>query len=314
MNQRTIKIGTRGSLLARAQTDLVLSALRANFSDQTFIEEVLVTQGCQKQSAGEGVQRDKRDWIHELEIGLLNSEIDIAVHSGKDVPVDIAEGTMLLPVLNRESERDVFIGRSDPTQPASWINLPAGSVVGTSSPRRLAQLLHARPDLKIVPHRGNINTRLEKFEASTELSGIVLAAAGLQRISALPARSEFFDLNQMLPAVNQGILAVQFRKSDLLIAELLEKISSPKLQAIFQAERLVVAALGADCHSAMASFADIQGGQLRLRARVLAVDGSALVQTERTAAIDHYQQLAAAVTEDLIAKGALKLLEQAREK
>jgi hydroxymethylbilane synthase len=249
-----MRLGTRGSALALAQARLAAAAIGG---DPEIV--VVQTYGDRERAA-----LDKSKWVAELERALLDGEIDVAVHSAKDVPAELAAGTMLAGALPREDARDVLVGDAPGLEA-----LPAGARVGTASLRRAAQLRATRADLEIVEVRGNVDTRLGRLAAG-QVDALVLAAAGLQRLG----RDEPAVPLNTVPAAGQGVVVLQTRADDAPPALPRDADAWDRLLA----ERACVAALGADCHSAVGAHAvRTGGGVLTLRAWAGAPDGSAWV-------------------------------------
>ena len=309
-NTMNIRLGTRESALALAQANAVKQSLE-QLDDNIQVELVLIkTLGCRKQGTDLASQSDKKDWVHELELALLDHNIDFAVHSAKDIPYAIEPGTTLLSTLKRASPMDVFIGRIDPStrQRVRFDELPQGATVGTASLRRQAQLLMLRPDLHCVEHRGNVPTRIKKLDDSDQLHGIVLACAGIERLSIEGLQYVPFNANDMMPALNQGTLAVQFRESDYNLASLLANLVHPVTQKTFIAERTVAEILKGDCHSAISIYATCKDSMLTLASRVMSPDGQACVEVSELATIKNASELGVKVGEILLAKGADKII------
>jgi hydroxymethylbilane synthase len=311
-SDRVIRLGTRKSALARVQAEMVACALRSSNPLREIVVETFLTSGDRKRSLPD-VARDKRDWISEIEEALVQGGIGLAVHSGKDVPVEIAQGTELLPVLQRETPNDVFVPRDTeicwPNSSGSIIdNLEPGSRVGTASLRRGAQLLNWRSDLEIVELRGNVPTRLEKLSSDTALCGIVIAEAGLLRLDLREVVREALPRFSFLPAVNQGILCVQFAKDNQDLRACLEKLVIPDVHASWLAERAFIAGVGADCHSAVGVFAQVKAGELRIQAQVLSPDGRECLASERCGEIERASALGEELAKTLLNQGAAGIL------
>jgi hydroxymethylbilane synthase len=273
-----VRIATRGSALALTQARWVAEQLPGEH------ELVTVTTSGERGEgpADRGAERDKSRWVDAVERALLDGEADLAVHSAKDVPAQLADGTVLLGSPPREDPRDALLGELRP-----------GARVGTSSLRRRAQLLAAHDDIEVVELRGNVDTRLRKL-ADGEVDAAVLALAGLRRLG----RADGAQPLDLVPAAGQGTLAIQARTG----AEELP-IADPAATACLMAERAVVRVLGADCHSAVGAHC-VPG--LRLVAWVGAADGSAWVRDELTG--DDPEALGVAVAERLLAAGGRELL------
>ena len=283
-----MRIGTRGSALALAQAGWVAERL-----DPPAELVPIVTSGDRRRAVD-----DKREWVAELEDALLRGDVDLAVHSAKDVPVAIAAGLTLAGAPAREDPADVLCGAP------SLDGLAEGARVGTSSLRREAQLRARRPDLEVVELRGNVDTRLRKL-ADGEADAIVLAAAGLARLGRSDAADAALDF---VPAAGQGTLVLQAREGDLATAEAVAHLRDAATEAALAAERAVVAGLGADCRSAVGVHAVETGGTpaVHLRAFVGSPDGSAWLTDELAG--DDPAALGAEVAGRLLAAGAGELL------
>jgi hydroxymethylbilane synthase len=271
-----LRLGTRGSKLALRQTELVGSYFKSEGYEVEIVP--LVSRGDRKQGTPEAACGDKRDWIAGLEEAVLEGQVDLTVNSSKDIPLDILEGTRVLPVLPRASSRDLLVVREDGAR--SFDELTAGAVIGTASLRRKAFILSKRPELNFQPVRGNITTRLETLSSDSSLSGIVLAEAGLNRLDISGFR--FLDIpgEILIPAVNQGTLAVQFdKRREDLAALVLKSVSRAEL-LIWEAEREVIRVLGADCRSAVGVLGKETGGRIRLTAAVCSLDGKRRIEEE----------------------------------
>ncbi len=272
-----ITLGTRPSKLAQWQTAHTLAQLQAAWPGLNFRIVTLTTEGDRildrplPEIGGKGV------FTAELESALRSSEIDLAVHSLKDLPIDPAPGLCLGSVSERASAQDVLISAAGHSLAA----LPQGARVGTSSLRREAQLRAVRPDLKILPLRGNVDTRLRKAQEG-EYDAIVLAAAGLERLELAASITQYLPFELMLPAPGQGVLAVQCRADDADLLQLLRPIhNEPAFRAV-TAERAFLAGLGGGCSAPVAAYAENQGQNLRLRGLVAAPDGKCVIRLSAT--------------------------------
>lgn len=275
----TLRVGTRASSLSRRQTDWVVQQLRR-------VDPRLEFQVVSVRTAGDRSRRPIPElggagWFtRELERALADGAVDLVVHSLKDLPTEPTPGLLVAAVPAREDPRDCLVGPW-PTLDA----LPAGARVGTTSPRRKAQLLAYRRDLQVVPLRGNVDTRLRKVEAG-EVDGAVLAAAGLLRGGWQDRIRQLLDPEVMLPAPAQGALAVQVREGDRALVELASRIDDAAAHAAVRAERAFLQALGGGCTLPVGALATVEGGRLRLRVRVLSADGSRHVSVEQEGAPD----------------------------
>ena len=285
MNPLTpIRIATRGSALALAQANMVLAQLRAAFPGEQFELQIIKTTGDKLQTASlASPNLPKGLFTKEIEDALLDGQADLAVHSLKDLPTELPAGLQLGAVSIRVDVRDVLITRRSPapdSQPATLSSLPPGATVATSSTRRRAQMLDRRPDLNIVPIRGNVGTRLRKLAEQPELHATVLAAAGLERLhfshdgTAELAGPDIPDgllasaisVEEMLPCVGQAALGIEIRENDVRLERIVAALNHPVTQACVMAERAFLRGMGGGCQLAVGAYAEVSGTSLRLRA------------------------------------------------
>lgn len=261
-------LGTRGSPLALAQAHKVASALEvANHWPADHIQiQVVETTGDRVQDRPLAEIGGKQLWTKELDRALMDKEVDFCVHSLKDVEAIRPREITIAAVRPRGDVQDRLIGAESIDQ------LPEGAIVGTSSPRRKAQLLSIRPDLKIVPLRGNVQTRLAKLKAG-EVQATLLAGAGLRRLGMGNVGTPI-PFEQMLPAPTQAVIAIECRANDTMTQSMLTIIDDQTTHALIRAERAFTAALGGSCHSPVAAYAELEEGKIRLRAQLLSEDGS----------------------------------------
>lgn len=259
-------IATRESRLALWQAEHVRDLLRARCGRDAALLG-MTTRGDQILDRTLAKVGGKGLFVKELEAALADGRARLAVHSLKDVPMDLPAGFVLAAVLEREDPRDAFVS----SRQARLEDLPHGAVVGTSSLRRHAQLLSLRPDLRIEPLRGNLDTRLRKLDDGS-YDAIVLAAAGLQRLGLGERMRMRFEPEQMLPAAGQGALGIEVRADDDELRTLLAPLEHRPTALATQAERAVSRALGGSCSLPLAAYADLQGSRLRVRARLGATD------------------------------------------
>lgn len=275
------RFGTRGSALALWQTRHVMALLTAAQPDIQAEYEIIVTRGDQIVDTPLPLIGGKGVFTAELEAALRDGRIDAAVHSLKDLPTDAPEGLIIGAIPARGSAADALISREGYT----LATLPAGARVGTSSPRRKAQLLHRRPDLQVIDIRGNVDTRLRKALAvDGDYDALVLAQAGLERLGRLEAVSEVLAFADMLPAPGQGALAAQCR-ADAASRARLTVIDDAATRAAVTAERAFLAGLGGGCSVPVAAYGAWERDQLWLRGRVTAPDGSRQIDVETRAPI-----------------------------
>ena len=276
-----LRIGTRGSALALAQAAELkarLAATHAELAAPDAIETVVIrTSGDAILDRSLAAIGGKGLFIKEIEEALLDRRIDLAVHSLKDLPTFLPEGLALAAHLPREDVRDVWFS----PRAARLAELPPGASVGTSSPRRQAQLLFARPDLTILPLRGNVETRLRKVEAG-EVDAAVLALAGLKRLGLAARATAVLSPQEMLPAAAQGAIGIELRQGDERAYAFAAAIDDAPTATRVTAERAVLAALGGSCRTPIAALAEIgERGTLTLTAMIIRPDGSERLMTER---------------------------------
>lgn len=296
-----IRIGTRGSKLALAQAHEIRSRLLAVHSEliQRDIEIVVI-----KTTGDSILDRNLEDiggkglFTKEIEEALLEGAVDIAVHSMKDVPAHMPQGLVIDCTPEREDPRDAFISKKY----ASLEALPQGAVLGTSSSRRKAQLLARRPDLQIIPFRGNVLTRLEKLEKG-EAVATMLAVAGLNRIELSHHITAAMNTDVLLPAVAQGAIGVQRRASDERVAELLAPLNHYQTAISVRAERAVLVALEGSCRTPLAAYAEIKGERLHLRTLLASRDGTEIFRANRMGTVDDAEAMGKDAAEELRKKG-----------
>ena len=242
-------------------------------------------------------------FVKELEQGMLAGDADIAVHSMKDVPMHLPEGLHLPVICQREDPRDAFVSNTY----ASLADLPAGSKVGTSSLRRECQLRTHRPDLEVLPLRGNVNTRLAKLDDG-QFDAIILASAGLKRLGFEDRIREAMTPEQSLPAVGQGAVGIETRVDDVEINALLAPLRCPRTWIVVSAERAMNRRLAGGCQVPIAGFALIDGDEVWLRGLVGMPDGSQMLTADARARVEDAEALGEAISENLLAQGADKIL------
>lgn len=272
MSESILRIGTRASRLARAQTDMVAGLLARNGVASEIV--LIKTTGDRIQDRSLADAGGKGLFVKELEEALLDRRIDIAVHSMKDVPVLLPDGLGLGAILPRELPEDVFISR----KAASLKELPAGARIGTSSVRRQAQLLRARPDISCVLLRGNVDTRLAKLEAG-EMDAIILARAGLRRLGLEDCITAVFPIEEWLPSLAQGAVGIEIRTEDRDASVAVSCLNDETTSVELACERAFQAALDGSCRTPIAGLARYDGATLRFAGEVLAPDGKDWVST-----------------------------------
>jgi hydroxymethylbilane synthase len=242
-------------------------------------------------------------FVKELETALENGSADIAVHSLKDVPMNLPEGFMLPCIGEREDPRDAFVSNNF----ANLASLPAGAVVGTSSLRRESQLRARFPHLKIEPLRGNVQTRLRKLDEG-QYAAIILAAAGLKRLGLGERIRDIISSEDSLPAVGQGALGIECRADRADLIEVLSPLHHADTAACVLAERAMSRALSGSCQVPLGGFAEVSGDQLRMRGFVATPDGSRLIRAEHVGNVNDPEALGNAVAQNLLAQGAGEIL------
>lgn len=254
------KIGTRGSRLALAQTQIVQKRLTEHFPEHRFEPVIVKTTGDRFNDVPMKEIGTKGLFIKEIEEYLLDGTIDFAVHSMKDMPAELPEGLVLSKIWKREDPRDVLVLR----EKAALNELPPFAVIATGSLRRKYQLLRLRPDLKIVDIRGNVETRIRKMEEQ-RLDGIVLAAAGLKRLHLEERVTHYFDYDEMIPAPAQGALAIEAAESRSDVIAMLNQFGDEKSARTVAAERHFLSLMGGGCHLPVGAIGEIAGEDICLR-------------------------------------------------
>jgi hydroxymethylbilane synthase len=304
-----IVIGTRGSALARWQAAHVGRTLTEAHPGLAIEERIIVTEGDRHQTGPVLALGGKGVWVKEIEEQLLAGTIDVAVHSLKDVPAELPAGLALVCIPRRADPRDALVSRAGQGLAA----LPAGSRVGTSSLRRVCQVRAARPDLEIDILRGNVDTRLRKV-AEGVVDAAVLACAGLDRLGFADRITERLSVDQMLPAIGQGALALEARADDARVVALCRALSDPAAEVTVAAERALLAGLGVGCRTPVAGHATLQpgdgGGRVLLRALVGRPDASQMIRDEIGGPPDRAADLGHELSRRLLAQGADRILRE----
>jgi hydroxymethylbilane synthase len=298
-NRQTIVVGTRGSELALTQTKWVIDQLVRHRPDLEVQLETVRTEGDILRSASLAQIGGTGVFVKEIEAALLAGEIDLAVHSLKDLPVQQPAGLAIGAVCPREDPRDVLIS----TRAGGLDGLPQGAAVGTGSLRRRAQLLLHRPDLEILDIRGNVGTRLRKLR-DEDLDAIVLAAAGLRRLGHTVREDQYLPLDVMLPAVGQGALAVEVRDGDPVTMPLVAAVNDPMTRAAVLAEMAFLAAFGGGCAVPIGAYAEVIGDTVRLKGIVVSLDGARHLEDEQTGPLHDPDAVGQSLARALLDRGA----------
>jgi hydroxymethylbilane synthase len=303
----TVRIATRGSDLALAQAHYVAGRIAAELGARTELV-VIKTTGDRIQNVSLAKIGGKGLFIKEIEEALLDGRADVAVHSAKDLPAALAPGLVLAAFPERVDPRDALVGR---TPDVRLDNLPKGARIGTGSTRRTALLRATRPDLEIVPLRGNVPTRLSKLE-SEDLAAVILACAGLDRLGRSEVISERISPDLLLPAVCQGTLALEARAGEALAGDL-AALSDADHAVSVMAERSFLIRLEGDCTVPLAAFCEHRaGGRIRLRGLVSSSDGQRIARGELEGTADEARDLGARLADAVLAEGAAEILEELR--
>ncbi|MBI4232268.1 hydroxymethylbilane synthase [Candidatus Peregrinibacteria bacterium] len=307
---KTIIIGSRGSTLALAQAEIVISKLQALYPRHKFKLKIIKTKGDRIKSAALLRKASKGLFVKELEQALLKKKIDLAVHSLKDLPSQLPEGLKIGAILEREDPRDVLISKGN----IPLDKLPAGAKIGTASLRRQAQILAKFKELKVIDIRGNIDTRIRKATApKSRLAGIVLAMAGIKRIYKEGLNGfipQPISPDVILPAPAQGALGLEIRANDDKTAELIASLNHETTALTIRAERRLLEKLEGGCQVPLGGYAELQDGELlRLTAVLCSPDGSKVLREEMTGSTESPEEIADALAMKLRNKGATEILQ-----
>lgn len=309
MVQKTVKIGTRGSKLALYQAFLVQEGLQKEFPNTNFSIEIIKTKGDQILDVALSKIGDKGLFTKEMETALFNGEIDMAVHSLKDLPTKFPEGAKLGAVLKRGDIRDALVtldGRKIK-------DLTSNDIIATSSLRRKAQLLRINKEFQIIEIRGNVNTRIRKMQEGY-CTAMVMAGAGLQRLEMGEHISEFFEPELMIPACSQGAIAVEIRINDAEIENLVAKINDQTTYQATEAERAFLGTLEGGCQIPVGSYTKIDGDNFEITGFISSIDGTKYLQKTANGSLAQATFLAAKLANDLFKSGGSEILTEIRIK
>jgi hydroxymethylbilane synthase len=298
-----VVIGTRGSALALWQANHVADLLRAAHSNLVVERSIIVTTGDRTPQGPLWEAGGKAVWVKEIEAALLAGEIDLAVHSLKDVPAELAPGLVLAAIPTRADVRDALVSHDG----AALADLPVGARIGTTSLRRICQVKSLRPDLRLEPLRGNLDTRLRKV-ADGQVDAAILACAGLDRLGLSHHIAERIPVERMLPAIGQGALAIETRAADERLRVLCRPLASEEAEITVGAERALLYYLGAGCRTPVAGTARIEKGKLEVWGLVGRPDGATMLREHVAGQLSAAQALGEALAEALIAHGADRIL------
>ena len=306
MAPRVLVVGTRGSRLALRQTELIVEAFRAYHPELRLDVRTIRTEGDRRASAplaqigGQGV------FVKEIEAALARREIDLAVHSLKDLPAELTPGLTIAAIPERGDPRDALVSRAG----ATLASLPPGASIGTGSARRAVQLRALRPDVEPIDVRGNVDTRVRKVDEG-EVDAIVIAAAGLDRLGLLDRASEVFSPEAMLPAVGQGALAVEARDDDAEALEILATIDDRPSRLACEAERAFLRRLGGGCMLPFGALATVDGETLAIRGFIADATGERLLRGEERGKANDAETIGGRLADRVLAQGAAAFVEAA---
>ena len=297
-----VAVGSRTSPLSLVQTEEILRPLRASHRDKEFVI-VPITTGGDRRKTAPLLSMARGMFVKDIEDALLSEEIDFAVHSAKDLTATLPDGLTLAAFGERKDPRDVVVNKWD----LPFNELPSGARLGTSSPRRTAQLKALRPDIEIIPVRGNVGTRLEKGR-SEEYDGVVLAAAGLIRMDWQDQISEYLSTDLCTPEVGQGALAVETRASDWETIETLGQVNHLATSIAVRSERSFLETIGGGCKVPVAAYARLESNRLRISAMAALPDGSRIHRVEVTTDADDPTEAGKRAAESLMESGAAEIV------
>lgn len=306
--KQEIRVGSRDSALALWQTNWVLARLKEQHPGLQFKVVEIKTQGDKMLDVALSKIGDKGLFTKELELAMLRGEIDLAVHSLKDLPTTLPDGLTTGAICQREYPGDALVSRTGKNLAA----LPRGASIGTSSLRRGAQLLRYRPDFKLVALRGNLNTRMKKL-VSQQLDAVVLAAAGLTRMGWGDQITQLIPYEICLPAVGQGAIAVEIRDGDREMTEIVGKVNHPATVAAVTAERALLRRLEGGCQVPIGTLGQVSGEQVSLQAVIASLDGTKAVRDTIDGPTGEAESLGICLAERLLDMGGKEILDQVRQ-
>ncbi|MGA3208911.1 MAG: hydroxymethylbilane synthase [Syntrophales bacterium] len=304
-----LRIGTRGSLLALTQTNCVAERLRRETPTVAVETVVIKTKGDILQDVPLAKVGGKGLFVKEIEDALLRDEVDIAVHSMKDVPMELPDGLQIGVMSEREDARDALISKDQ----KKLEDMPVGARIGTGSLRRGFQLLHLFPDIEIVPVRGNLDTRIRKIQTDG-LDGIIVATAGLKRMGWTDRITQVIPVEIMLPAVGQGVLGIELRKNDDYVRRAVSFINHPRTWVEVSAERAFLGRLGGGCQLPVAAYGMKEGNDLTVTGLLGSLDGRELIKDEVRGVSEDAEVLGKSLAERILSKGGQAILDEVYRK
>lgn len=304
-----LTIGTRDSALAMWQTNWVREQLQKIYPQLEIQVKPIKTQGDKILDVALAKIGDKGLFTKELEVAMLNGEIDLAVHSMKDLPTQLPKGLMVGAITQRHDPADIVITKGN----VKLLDLPQGAIIGTSSLRRQAQLYNMRPDFVLKDIRGNLNTRLKKFQEQ-DYHAMILAAAGVERLGWANVISERLDPKIFLPAVGQGALGIEIRQGDEDVFQIVQKLSHQHTDIAIRAERALLRTLEGGCQIPIGALGEVSNNKLHLQGLVGSLDGTKIIIADQWGSIDNPEELGIKVAQKLIEQGAVEILSEIRTK
>ena len=305
----TIKVGTRESQLAQLQTTIVTRVIKSKYPDVVVEVVFITTRGDKTQDRPISALGTRGVFVKELEEALFAHEVDLVVHSLKDLPTDLPDGLCLASVLNRADPRDVLVSKNN----TKFVDLPAGSRVATSSRRRAAQLRSIRKDLEFIDIRGNVPTRLRKHDEG-QCDAMVLAAAGLQRLKLDDRITEYFEYDTSTPAAGQGALAIECRSDDTAVLEIARAIEQPSVRAEITSERSFLDKLGGGCSVPIGAIGTVdENGRIRLLGCVASIDGESIIRESFEGPASDAERIGIELAEKMLQMGARELLDHLKQ-
>jgi hydroxymethylbilane synthase len=302
----TLKIGTRASKLAMWQAQWVKDTLRKNGWTGEIELIPIKTKGDKILDSPLAKIGGKGLFVKEIEESLIHDEIDLAVHSMKDVPTKLVDGLTIGAVTAREDPRDALVSKDNNI----LRHLPEDAMVGTSSLRRQSQILHHFPRFQIVQIRGNVETRLRRIEGNEGLDAVIVAAAGLNRLGLYDRVTEYLPMDICLPAIGQGALGIEIREDDQRIKDIIRDLDDPNTATAIRAERAFLIRLGGSCQVPIAGFAEVKGAEIFFEGMVASLDGARMIRDKVSAQPKDAHKLGVRLAEQLMAEGAAEILDE----
>jgi len=302
---KKIRVGTRGSNLALVQANWVSDRLKSLYPDMSVAVVPIRTRGDRMQNISLVEIGGKGIFVKEIEETLLRGDIDIAVHSMKDVPVDLPDGLIIGAIPEREDPRDVLISREG----TKMEGLSKGARLGTGSLRRGMQIKRLMPDIEIVPVRGNIDTRIKKI-VTENLDGIIVAAAGMKRMGRGREISQYIPIEVMMPSAGQGVLGIEMRESDRETKALIAPLNHPDTVVEISAERAFLRRLGGGCQVPIAGIARKSGNNLVIKGLVGSIDGRVMIMDEVRGDSSNWEDMGNTLAENILSMGGRAVLDE----